>query len=183
MSRAARQFMTDEEAETFLKSLVVRHDSEAAIVAAAYVEDRLGFAIKSSFVKLPPTENASKQLTEAALFSGYGPLSTFNAKIDIGYALGLYNIAVRQHLHIIRSIRNEFSHTLESLRFTDQLIAQKCDRLSLYRDRERTKSIVAKLDSENLAILKNKIIFLVTCTYISARIDVMGEVRASILPL
>lgn len=44
------------------------------------------------------------------LFDGEAPLSTFNAKIHIAYRLGLIDSELTHALHLIRKIRNDFSH-------------------------------------------------------------------------
>lgn len=44
------------------------------------------------------------------LFRGYGPFSTFKAKIDTAYALGFIDQRVRGQIHIFRAIRNLFAH-------------------------------------------------------------------------
>ena len=74
MARRSKQLsMSDEEANRLLKTWSDKGDTEAAIIAGSYIEDRLGFAIKCCFIKLPETGAVTKQLTEAALFDGYGP--------------------------------------------------------------------------------------------------------------
>jgi len=44
------------------------------------------------------------------LFEGEGPLSTFKAKIDMSYRLGLIDGECARALHQIRRIRNDFAH-------------------------------------------------------------------------
>jgi hypothetical protein len=120
MRHRKRQSISDEEAREIILSWGRRSDTEAAVVAATYLEDRLSFTIKSRFVKLPESGDTSKHLTEAALFQGYGPLASFYAKIDIGFALGLYDNARRIDLHLIRSIRNDFAHAIEPMTFLNE---------------------------------------------------------------
>jgi DNA-binding MltR family transcriptional regulator len=50
----------------------------------------------------------------AKLFGGFGPLSTFNAKIEFGFALGLLPRHVYTDLRTIRKIRNLFAHKRDS---------------------------------------------------------------------
>lgn len=44
------------------------------------------------------------------LFDGDGPLSTFSAKINLAFRLGLIDAQFSKTLHIIRKIRNDFAH-------------------------------------------------------------------------
>ena len=54
-----------------------------------------------------------RELSEAQrtnLFEGYGPLSSFAAKIDVAYALNIFDGALYADLIVIRKIRNAFAH-------------------------------------------------------------------------
>jgi hypothetical protein len=54
-----------------------------------------------------------------------GVLSNFARKIDLGYALALYDEQIRKDLHILRNIRNAFAHTLIPIAFdTPQVSAE-----------------------------------------------------------
>ena len=85
--------------------------------------------------------NLSNRLREK-LFTGYGPLSSFSAKIDIAYSLNLITENLKGDLHILREIRNEFAHSTVMLHFdTDEMKAlltkfsdydPKMDRLAFY---------------------------------------------------
>lgn len=99
-------------------------DRGAAIVAAAWLEDAISFALK----------NYLKSHAESwkRLFDGSGPLATFSAKIDLSRLVGLITDGVRSDLHMIRDIRNEFAHQVahrtahEQLSFDTQHIRDKC---------------------------------------------------------
>src|SRR5258706_9473845 len=120
MRRSKHQSVAEDEINRLLRGWNGKEDVDVAILAGTFVEDRLGFAIKSkSFINLPPTGNNETMVTETAIFDGQGPLATFYAKIDIGYALGLYELDQRFDFHIVRSIRNDFAHRLETLTFSD----------------------------------------------------------------
>ena len=49
------------------------------------------------------------------LFDGEGPLSTFNAKIDLAYRLGLIDDKFAHALHMVRKIRNSFAHEADRM--------------------------------------------------------------------
>ena len=95
-----------------------QEDRAAAIIAAAFFEDRLTLAIRERLVDDPRVVNP--------LFKGTGPLATFSAKIDLAYLLGIYGAPQRSILHAIRNIRNEFAHNLTPLTFESQKISAMC---------------------------------------------------------
>ena len=82
----------------------------AAIVAAAVLEDLLALVIQRRLIEL------SSKRTEA-LFGKMAPLSTFSAKIEMGFALGLYGEDGRAYLDLIRDVRNKFAHKFDPLTF------------------------------------------------------------------
>src|SRR3954471_23997129 len=58
-------------------------------------------------------------------------MSSFSAKIEIAFALGVINNECRLSLHLIRDVRNKFAHRIAPLRFDDaEVIALMEPRLS-----------------------------------------------------
>ena len=53
------------------------------------------------------------------LFEMFGPLSTFSSKIRVSYAIDLIPEWIASDLDLVRRIRNERSHSLESRTFQD----------------------------------------------------------------
>ena len=68
------------------------------------------------------------------LFDGEKPLSTFSAKIDLSYRLGLIDEECARALHLIRRIRNDFAHEVSE------------GTLNAGRHRDRVKSLTAKFE-------------------------------------
>jgi hypothetical protein len=163
--------MPDAEAYRLIRSWSRKGDAEAALIAGAFVEDRLGFAIKLYFVKLPTTGNTETLLTETALFDGYGPLASFFAKIDLGCALGLYGAKQRMELHVIRSIRNSFAHTLEPATFADSAIEDKLKKLSFFGTLDVWQQAALSKSAKSI----NKKFFISACACFSGYF--MGAVR------
>ena len=112
-----------DEAIHYYEALHQESDRAAAILAASHFEDSLQEQIISKFT------NMNSELTKK-IFGGYGPLSTFSGKIDIAFALGLYNEETRKGLHIIKKIRNKFAHASKPIKFYDQEIAVLCRKIS-----------------------------------------------------
>lgn len=114
---------TIEEAYRYHQSLIDESDRGAAILAACHFEEWLRERIMSKFVDL-------NREMERKIFDGNGPLSTFAAKIDIAYALQLYDERTRTDLHTIRRIRNIFAHSSVPLEFEDKKVAELCRKLA-----------------------------------------------------
>ncbi len=72
------------------------NDRTAAVVSVAYVENNLVLAIKSRLRELDDTAHNIIFEDDHAAFRD------FSAKIDIGYALNLYDDNVRKDLHRLR---------------------------------------------------------------------------------
>ena len=73
------------------------------------------------------------------LFKGYGPLSTFTAKIDMARALEIVDEETYNYLRILKNIRNEVAHPddLDSLpNFDSPAIVKECQKLPGYIDEE-----------------------------------------------
>ena len=118
-----REFKNDlrvdiERAYDYLVELERESDRGAAILAAANFDNWLGGIVTGYFVKL------NSELRER-LFEN-GPLSTFSAKLDIGFAFGLYDKKTLNSLRKIKKIRNEFAHSTELLKFEDEPISALC---------------------------------------------------------
>jgi hypothetical protein len=96
-------------------------DRSAAILAGAFLEDRLTLAIKTRLI--PDLQVQGK------LFKGYGPLATFAAKIDLAYLMGILNKNSRNVFHTIREIRNRFAHRLDLNDFNSPMVSDLCKKL------------------------------------------------------
>ena len=86
-----------------------------SVWTAAVLDDALDRLLTLYMPKL--SKNLHKKL-----FTGYGPLSSFSARIDIAYSLDLITAVLSKDLHVIRVIRNEFAHSaVRTHLHTDQM--------------------------------------------------------------
>jgi hypothetical protein len=106
------------------------HDRAAAVVAAAFVEDRLATALKA---RLHQDETITDNM-----FRSSGPLGTFKAKIDLAYLVGLCSKQAHSDLEIIRRIRNEFAHELTTKTFENQRVKDLTTNFELIKTRRMT---------------------------------------------
>ncbi len=99
-----------------LKRVLSRTHAGVALAGAAIIEQGLERVLLSRMRKL----NRAKR---DRLFEGYGPLSTFSAKIDVAFALGLIDPGIYDRLTVVRKVRNKFAHSVSTLGFDSPEIA------------------------------------------------------------
>jgi mannitol operon repressor len=96
-------------------------DRGAAILGAAYIEERL-------------YEMTLKYLRESKVTRDFVRRQSLDSITSLAFALGLINKHEYEGINQIRIIRNQFAHSfLENLSFDDSEIALKCENL-LYDD-------------------------------------------------
>ena len=93
-------------------------DRGTALVAAAWIDDALEASLRAFF----------RQDKEAAdkILQPDGPLGSFSSRIKLAYLLGILTPDMLSDLEIIRSIRNDFAHLRENLRFSNQSVRDRC---------------------------------------------------------
>lgn len=97
-------------------------DRSAIILSVSYLENALTAFLSDFLVKDKETDR---------LFKGYAPLSTFSAKIDIAFALGLIPRDMKADLNIIRRIRNHCAHKWQDIKFDSSPLSDLVDNLLL----------------------------------------------------
>jgi DNA-binding MltR family transcriptional regulator len=118
-----------------LQELDKQTDRGVAIIAGSFLDKLLALVIERRLLPLDDDKMPSNQ--RKALFGRMAPLSTFSAKIKIGFAIGLYNVVAYRQFEMIREVRNKFAHRLEALDFNHPDIAKIVndpDRHSLIKD-------------------------------------------------
>ena len=104
-------------------------DRGAAIIAAAYLEDRLESVILGKLSATGLILAYHQQSVRDRLLSGTGPLQTFSAKIDFAAAVGFLGPHAYRDAHQIRKIRNDFAHTSAPASFGDASMVSRCANL------------------------------------------------------
>ncbi len=89
-------------------------DRGFAILVAQHFSDKL-----EEMIRLLLDKTASRKKVVNGLFSGYGPLSTFSAKIDLLYAMGILDDEFYKQVQLVRKIRNIFAHLAGPVSFAD----------------------------------------------------------------
>ena len=151
------EYGSDGDFSDAFKEIEKSPDRVAAIVAAAIVEDALRWSL-NSFLILQISEQEEREL-----FENDGILSSFHAKILMGFALGLFGEAARNDLIKIKNIRNAFAHAPRPLSFDTPEIASECEKLryidATTRNPDRTimcwKPLVGKTPRERFMATVN----------------------------
>jgi hypothetical protein len=125
-------------------------------MSTTVLEDWVAAAIKTKMRHLSKT-------LDARIFRGYGPLSTFSAKIDIGYALELFDDTICSDLRALKDIRNAFAHTTDLVFFRSKSVAPEFQKLSgwtkdrhpheLFRERVTACVEALKVPLKNKALI------------------------------
>lgn len=130
----------------FRNSLNRETDRGCALMACAYLEDRLGEAFKKYLVDDEKIKNE--------ILGNSGPIGSFSAKVKLAYLLGKIPKEVFRDLDTIRKIRNQFAHNPQQIDFNTQQIKDIClnicsielDGIESYRNRY-TRTVCAVLAS------------------------------------
>lgn len=103
----------------FSERLSAESDRACAVLGAALADAKLEDVFKRRLQCSP------KELKE--LLEGVGPLSTFSSRIRLARALAWIDETTQIDLDTVRSIRNDFAHSLDhDLSFSDQSVSDRC---------------------------------------------------------
>lgn len=97
-------------------------DRASVILAAALLDSALETLLKT---RLVPSATANDTLLDGA----YAPISSFSARIDLAYRIGLISAKLSRDLHLIRKIRNNFAHNVSGASFEDSAVRNRVQEL------------------------------------------------------
>jgi DNA-binding MltR family transcriptional regulator len=118
----SRSSPSEEDITLWRKGFYQLHPIATAIWGAAMVDHELESLIRSRLARTD--DDTWNDLVDTG-----GALSTFSAKITLGYALGYYDESIRHNLDIVRNIRNVFAHAKRSVDFSHELIVAELKRI------------------------------------------------------
>jgi len=90
---------------SFVEGIINEEDRATVILVAAKLDLILYQILQKHLIPVPGSKDE--------LLENDGPLSTFSAKINMAYRLGLIDNSFSRSLHLIRKIRNNFAHEVE----------------------------------------------------------------------
>ena len=100
--------------EEFLKE----SDRASVILSATMLDNALETLLRTYLV---PIGSQQDNLLEGR----YAPIYTFSARIDLAHRIGLISTKLCRDLHMVRRIRNEFSHNVTGCDFNNQSISDR----------------------------------------------------------
>lgn len=92
--------------EKYIEETQKESDRGSVLVQVSLLDDILTQLIK---IRLIPSLDRDDELFEVS----YAPFSSFSAKIDLAYRIGIITQSKRRSLHILRKIRNNFAHATD----------------------------------------------------------------------
>jgi hypothetical protein len=119
----AKELPDEHHLATYSELLTAESDRSAAIMASAFVEQTL-WVMLNSF-----TVDAGEQVRKQWFEGATAPFRSFSAKIELGYAIGIYGPLTKGRLDRIRNIRNVFAHRSLPLDFTHPTLKDECAKL------------------------------------------------------
>jgi DNA-binding MltR family transcriptional regulator len=120
----------------FSREFAKESERAKVILSAAMLDEALVAVLRAHLVPCPASNDQ--------LFDGANALlSTFSARIDFCYRLGLISGKFARDLHLIRKIRNQFAHNVSGCNFSDSAITNRVTELrqsfATHFEYERTK--------------------------------------------
>ncbi len=112
---------------SFFKELKNLPDRVVGILATTIIDERLEHALKAHFYDV----KYDGQMLFDKMFNYSAILGSFGARIDVGFAIGIYGEDAFRDLHTIRKIRNQFAHKLAPKDFKIQSVADLAANLKI----------------------------------------------------
>src|SRR5712692_9433444 len=100
-----------------------------AILGGACIENALGSLLIAALIDMA-RENGEEP-TWRLLNNPYGTLSSFSARADLCYCLGLITREIYDNAKNVATIRNRFAHSHVPIDFTDSEVVRLCNDLNL----------------------------------------------------
>ena len=116
-----REHLNISDYQSFVTAYHGESDRAAIVMAGSFAEHYLATFIRDFMIEDEDVER---------LFAS-GPLSSFDARINIAYAFSLIEKPQRDDLRIIKSVRNRFAHSPRAISLKQQDIAAEIEKLTI----------------------------------------------------
>lgn len=117
-----KEELTQGQLNSTFDEIFKQSDRASAVVSGGILEEILQRMLISFFLQ--------HQNVKKSMFDGLTPLSTFGAKIELCYHLGLINETEYEDLKLVKNIRNTFAHSIKSINFDTDSIKDRCLQLN-----------------------------------------------------
>jgi tetratricopeptide (TPR) repeat protein len=141
-------------------------DRAAGVLVGAEIDAQLERLLIHTL--LPPIKK--KKNDQDTLFKYPGPISTFSARIELAYRLGLISDVFRHDLNIIRDIRNKFAHGLIGTTFSTSPIKEWGSNLVIGRGMVNDMFKNRPLPTNGKLPYEAKNVFRLTATFLLAQL-------------
>ena|GEM_PF-906864 len=122
-SKAEAASSTEHWNDVLLKEFEGESDRACVILAASLLDSALMSLLQARFTPCPSNSDP--------LFDGANaPLSTFSSRIDATYRLGLLSARFCRDLHLVRRIRNDFTHNVTGCAFEESAVRDRVQALA-----------------------------------------------------
>ena len=111
--------------DQLFESLSHESDRGLILISSSFLDEALELLLRAKFKFI---NNKPKKLIDS-FFNSDGPLSTFNHKIKMAYAMDIISKWEYQDLEIIRKIRNAFAHTFGAASFSSEKVVKLTETL------------------------------------------------------
>jgi len=158
---------------TFIEEFKGESDRAAVILSGAMLDKTLETLLKNRLIAVSGSN-------EKLFKEGYGPMSSFGAKIDLAYQMGLISAKLCHDLHLIRGIRNAFAHDIEGCNFQNQKVRKHVTELKqacagLWSVTWRDENIPSGMRSDFESVVACMLYHLFRCTQEVKRIKTCGD--------
>jgi len=116
--------------ESIADGLTEESDRGCVLVTISIIEKQLEDILRKRIL------GSNKQLKE--LFTGFGPMSSFSAKIKLAYSFGIITSEASAELDRLKRIRNLFAHDPNLITFESKNIISMCESLEFALDVQST---------------------------------------------
>ena len=121
----SRDIPEGQELDRAWKEIHEGSDTASVLLASAWIDRNLEESIRQRFCSVLKKDERDE------IFGLGGLLLDFRAKVDIGYALGIFGPVTKNALAIIGKIRNAFAHSPRVLGFSTPRVAIECQKLAV----------------------------------------------------
>ena len=128
-----KEELTSDQLNATFAEIFKQSDRASAVVSGGILEEILQRMITALFL---PNPNINQ-----SMFDGLTPISTFGAKIDLSYHLGLVNKTEYEDLKLIKKIRNIFAHSIKAINFETESIKDRCLQLQTLKSKNPPKEM------------------------------------------
>lgn len=156
----------------FIGKLATESERAAVVLGVARLNNALEKYLKSI---LKPNQEGSDPL-----FDMERPLGIFSSKINLAYRIGIIDEDFEHALHMIRKIRNEFAHSVETESLSERRHSDRLkESIKAAKKSNLWKSIQAKLPSDTIDT-EQFMNFCILIALLITIIEVMSELSTRI---